>query len=158
MYDHFTVFYEYESGIRVYFTCRQQDHCTNYVDEVVVGTKGTAEVLAKEIRSQDGSVWKYEGGSANMYQLEHAAMFRSIRNGQPIDNGHYMCNSTMLAIMGRMAAYRGQTLDWETCLADDEKLRPEDYTWGDLETRPVAIPGVTPVAESGTDSPSHKGV
>ncbi len=31
----------------------------------------------------------------------------------PINNGEYMTKSTMLAIMGRMAAYTGKTITWE---------------------------------------------
>ena len=44
-----------------------------------------------------------------MYVNEHKAMFKSIRDGKPINNGQYMCNSTLLAIMGRMCTYTGQS-------------------------------------------------
>ncbi len=33
-----------------------------------------------------------------MYQIEHDELFASIRAGKPINNGDYMCKSTMLAI------------------------------------------------------------
>jgi predicted dehydrogenase len=155
VYDHFTVFYEYESGIRVFFTCRQQDHCSNFVDEIVLGTKGTAQILANTISPHDGPVWKYEPPrgadgapqSHNMYQLEHQAMFRSIRDGNPINNGHYMCNSTMLAVMGRLASYTGQTLSWDECRGNTERLGPTEYSWSDMPKPEVAIPGVRPEAQ-----------
>ena len=42
-----------------------------------------------------------------MYQVEHDEMFAAIRAGKPINNGEQAANSTLLAIMGRMAAYTG---------------------------------------------------
>ncbi len=141
IFDHFAVRYIYPSGIRVYLTCRQQENCSIDVDELVLGTKGTARILANEIKPHDGPAWKYEKEVGSMYQLEHEAMFRGIRDGKPLNNGHYMCNSTMLAIMGRMSTYTGQTLTWEECLADPQRLGPEAYAWGDVPEPEVAIPG-----------------
>jgi predicted dehydrogenase len=142
IYDHHCVFYEYASGIRVYFTCRQQAGCSNHVDEIVLGTKGTAQILKNTITPHDGPEWKYEGEKPSMYEEEHRAMFASIRNGAPINNGHYMTNSTMLAIMGRMCTYQGKTLTWEECLADPKRLGPSQYDWIDIPEPKVAIPGI----------------
>ena len=49
----------------------------------------------------------------DMYQNEHNELFASIRAGKPINNGDYMCKSTLMAIMGRMATYTGQDITWE---------------------------------------------
>ncbi len=65
----------------------------------------------------------------------------SIRDGKPINNGHYMCNSTMIGVMGRMAAYSGKTLTWEECFESDERLGPTEYAWSDMREPEVAIPG-----------------
>lgn len=143
IYDHHTVFYEYPQGVRVYFTCRQQANCTNYVDEHVIGTKGTAQILAHQIQPRNGSPWKYEGPPCNMYESEHRAFFRSIREGKPINNGDYMCNSTMLAILGRTCTYTGKTQKWETFCKGTEQLGPREYAWTSVPEPPVAIPGST---------------
>jgi predicted dehydrogenase len=145
IYDHHTVFYEYPTGVRVYFTCRQQSDTSTMVDEVVLGTKGSAKVLQFEI---DGETkWKYSGpdkAMARMYDLEHVALFNSIRDGKPINNGDYMANSTMLAIMGRMCTYTGQSLKWEQCINSQERLGPSEYAWDDnVPAVQVAIPGRT---------------
>ena len=42
-----------------------------------------------------------------MYQVEHDEMFAALRAGKPINNGEQAANSTLLAIMGRVAAYTG---------------------------------------------------
>jgi predicted dehydrogenase len=95
VYDHFSVFYEYPQGVRVFFTCRQQQDTSTYVDEVVLGTKGRAEILKFRIEGQ--KPWQYTGPEANMYEIEHIELFRSIREGRPINDGHFMANSTMKA-------------------------------------------------------------
>src|SRR3954453_12194062 len=145
IYDHHTVFYEYPTGIRVFFTCRQQFDTTQLVDELVLGTKGHANIL--QFRIDGEKAWTYEGKDKNiaaMYDLEHVALFNSIREGKPINNGNYMANSTMLAIMGRMCTYTGQTLTWDQCFHSQERLGPSEYAWNDnVPAVEVAIPGKT---------------
>jgi myo-inositol 2-dehydrogenase/D-chiro-inositol 1-dehydrogenase len=144
VYDHFTVYYEYPGGQRVYFTCRQQDNCSVRVDELVHGTTGRAEILRGQLLDFAGkTTWRYRGAKPSMYQVEHDELFASIRKGEPINNGHYMCNSTMIALMGRMAAYTGQSLTWEQCLNSTERLGPAEYAWSDVAPQAVAIPGKT---------------
>jgi len=141
IFDHHTVFYEYAGGRRVYFTCRQQDDCSMYNDDVVLGTKGSAQILKNRIQGE--TKWRYRGSKPSMYVVEHEELFKSIREGNPINNGDYMCNSTMLAIMGRMCTYTGQTLTWEQACSSTQRLGPEEYQFGDMPEPVVAIPGVT---------------
>jgi predicted dehydrogenase len=150
IFDHHTVFYEYPSGIRVFFTCRQQSDCPlpppNDVDEVVLGTKGQASVLGFKINGE--SVWQpKKEEKVDMYVLEHQALFNSIRDGKPINNGHYMANSTMLGVMGRMCTYTGQELTWDQCFNSSQRLGPSEYAWNDnVPECKVAIPGKTKFA------------
>jgi predicted dehydrogenase len=147
IYDHFAVFYEYPDGQRVYFTCRQQDNCSTRVDELVHGTNGRAEILRGQIMDHGGKrLWRYRGPKPSMYQVEHDEMFASIRKGKPINNGHYMCNSTMVGLLGRMAAYTGQTVTWEQLEKSTERLGPNEYAWTDVPVQSVAIPGKTSLA------------
>jgi predicted dehydrogenase len=142
IFDHHTVFYEYPGGVRVYFTCQRQDNCGRFVDEIVLGTKGKAQVIAGKIEGE--KPWRYSGpGRQSMYVNEHKALIKSIRDGKPINNGHYMCNSTLLAIMGRMCTYTGQEITWDQLLSSKERLGPERYEWGDVPEPQVAIPGRT---------------
>lgn len=144
VWDHFSVFYEYPSGQSVYFTCRQQDGCSMHVDELVHGTKGKARILAHQITGENK--WKYDGPKPSMYRVEHEELFRSIRDGKPIDNSDYMINSTMIGIMGRVAAYTGKTLSWEDAMSSSERLGPAEYAWTDVPEPSVAVPGVTAFA------------
>ena len=79
-----------------------------------------------------------------MYQQEHDELFASIRSGKPMNDGEWMAQSTMLAIMGRMVAYTGQKLTYEEALNSDLKLGPDvirDDT--DYPDPPIAQPGIT---------------
>ena len=82
-----------------------------------------------------------------MYDVEHVELFASIRAGKPINNGDYMANSSMLAVMGRMCTYTGQTLTWDQCFNSQERLGPTEYAWNDnVPATTVAIPGRTKFA------------
>lgn len=79
-----------------------------------------------------------------MYQKEHDLLFAAIRKNQPMNDGKRMATSTLLAIMGRMAAYTGREVTWDQALNGQEKLVPERLEWnGSLEVKPRAEPGVT---------------
>ena len=142
IYDHFNTVFEWEGGVRGFSSCRQWLGASNDVSDHLFGTRGTAHIQQHTILGE--TKWRHRReGPDNMYQNEHDALFASIRAGEPIDNGEYMCDSTLMAIMARMSAYTGQTLTWEQVLASEEDLSPPAYEWGDLEVAPVAQPGIT---------------
>ncbi|HLA84828.1 MAG TPA: Gfo/Idh/MocA family oxidoreductase [Thermoguttaceae bacterium] len=160
-YDHFAVVYEYPDEVTVNAYCRQQANCYREVVDRIIGTKGTARIVdaqSQQIFDLDGKrTWRYRSRARrkpNMYQLEHEALFKAIRSGEPVNNGQYAAYSTMMAIMGRMCAYTGQRITWEDAINSDESLAPSAYSFdADPPTRPdaegkypIAIPGVTKFA------------
>jgi predicted dehydrogenase len=147
IYDHFSIVYEYADGGKLVSSCRQQSGCPGDISGQVYGTKGMARLSEKEkglIIQSDSGKWMYEGKHRDMYQVEHDELFASIRSGKPINNGDYMSHSTLVAIMGRMAAYTGQVITWEMAMNSKEDLTPPAYDWDvKLPLPPVAVPGVT---------------
>lgn len=143
VYDHFATRYEYDDGVQVFSACRQINGCTNDVSDNIHGTDGVAEVFRHRIQGKRR--WEWEGEGSDMYQNEHNELFAAIRSGEPINNGDYMCKSTLMAIMGRMSAYTGQAITWEKAMNSQETLAPKAYTWGDVDPALSAIakPGVT---------------
>jgi predicted dehydrogenase len=146
IYDHFSVVYEYPDGTTLHSNCRQQTGCRNHISAKVTGSKGRA--LLSERRKglviHTSSDWYYDGPTNDMYQTEHDELFASIRSGKPINNGDYMARSTLLAIMGRMAAYTGKEITWEMAMNSKEDLSPAKYDWNlELPVPPVAMPGKT---------------
>jgi predicted dehydrogenase len=146
VYDHFSVLYEYPNDVRVTLSCRQQDGCASETEDFVMGTKGVARVQAGRIEPRGGERWRYRGPQPSMYRVEHEELFAAIRSGALINNGQYMCNSTLLALLGRQAAYTGAAVTWDECANGEERLGPTEYVWGDVPEPKVAIPGKTKIA------------
>jgi len=148
IYDHHAVVYEYPDNVHVHAYCRQQGGCYRDTSDHFFGTKGHAVITPKhEIDGENP--WRFEGSGGNMYQLEHEALFQSIRSGRPINNGLYMSRSTMLAILGRMVTYTGQAISWEDAINSNESLAPTSYSW---DAEPPTLPdenGKYPVAMPG---------
>ena len=147
IYDHFSVVYEYANGARLVSNCRQQPLCKNDLSVKVLGGQGQAQFIERKggmrIRSPRGD-WTFTGPENQMYQTEHDELFAGIRGGKPINNGDYMAKSTLLAIMGRMAAYTGQEVTWEMAMNSKESLAPSRYDWnGEPPAAKIAVPGET---------------
>jgi predicted dehydrogenase len=140
IYDHFACCFEWPSGVRAHSYTRQMAGCYSETEDYVVGTRGRAQILKKEIQGADGQ-WRYRGPEPNMYDVEHEHLFAAIRSGTPINNGSYMCDSTLMAIMGRQACYTGQRITWDEIASSNERLGPTHYEWGDVGVAAVAQPG-----------------
>jgi len=55
-----------------------------------------------------------------------------------------MAHSTLMVIMGRMAADTGREISWTEALNSKEQLIPVNLTWNmDLPIRPMAMSGKT---------------
>ena len=143
VYDHFNTMYEWKNGVRCFASARQWDGTFTDVSDWVYGDKGVANIMNHTITGENA--WKRKASPKNMYDLEHIAFFKSIRSGEPINNGDYMCKSTGVAIMGRMAAYTGTKVTFDQMLNSQENLAPPKYEFGPLEMAPIAVPGKTKV-------------
>ena len=146
IYDHFASTFEYADGQRAFTTTRHQPGCSNESAVIVMGSRGTATISSRDISITGPDAWKpSRARERDSHQLEHDAFFAALRSGKPINNGVYMSQSTLMAILARMSAYTGQTLTWDQALNSRQDLSPSDYSW-DAAPPPavVAIPGVTP--------------
>jgi myo-inositol 2-dehydrogenase/D-chiro-inositol 1-dehydrogenase len=150
IYDHFAIEFEFANGIRGFNFSRQQPGCSNRNSIEIMGTLGNAYAnmgeWAHEITGKNK--WVYQGEKNNPYQTQHDEFFASIRNSKPMNDGEFMANSTMVAILGRMVAYSGQTLSWSEAINSNQQLGPDhdQYKWDYKYTSPeVASPGITKV-------------
>jgi predicted dehydrogenase len=144
IFDHMSVVYEYANGVKAFSFCRQQEGCYDEVKDYIWGSRGYVDVMDHRITG--ANAWRYPPGQnrndPSMYQVEHNELFAAIRNGNPINNGEYMCKSTMMAIMGREACYTGAQVTWENAYNSDVVLGPRQYDWNArLEVPAVALPG-----------------
>lgn len=150
IYDHFAIEFEFANGIRGFNFSRQQPGCSNRNSIEIMGTLGNAYAnmgeWAHEITGKNK--WVYQGEKNNPYQTQHDEFFASIRSSKPMNDGEFMANSTMVAILGRMVAYSGQTLSWSEAINSNQQLGPDhdQYKWDFKYTSPeVALPGITKV-------------
>jgi predicted dehydrogenase len=147
IYDHFSVVYEYDDGRRVFAQCRQMANCKGDTSDYIWGTKGRAELMEHVIWGP--KAWEFgeaEAKKHDMYGNEHRDFFRSLRAGAPINDMESAANSTLMAILGRQAAYTGQRITWKQMMESKESLAPAEYAWGDHPVSPVPVPGVTKFA------------
>ncbi|MEM7204762.1 MAG: Gfo/Idh/MocA family oxidoreductase [Planctomycetota bacterium] len=112
IFDHHSVHYEYGDGTWLFSQCRQMVGCKGRVSEHLIGTKGRCDTDSRRWSISGDTEWKYEGDKNNPYQTEHDDLFASIRKGQPLNEGRYVAESTLTAIMGRMATYSGKEITW----------------------------------------------
>ena len=156
VYDHFNSVIEWKNGVRCFQSSRQWANADPEVSDWAFGTKGKADIQSHRIT---GGTADFQGKAAehDMYLAEHIALFRSIRKGEPINNGDYMCKSTLVSMMVRMSAYTGKTVYWDRAAAEaakagkdaaivmesTEDLTPPKYEFGPLPTPAIAVPGQT---------------
>ena len=145
IYDHMSIVYEYPNDVRAFMGQRQISNCFSENADYLMGSDGVGKIpgwQAPVIRAKQ--TWRYQGPKTDMYQQEHDELFASIRSGKPINDGLWMSQSTMMGIMGRMAAYTGQEISWEDALNSKETLVPEKLDWKmKLGPAPMAVAGLT---------------
>jgi predicted dehydrogenase len=146
IWDHFSVVYEYPNNVRGYHHCRHWVHTPNQTKDYILGSKGMADVFGNSLTGENK--WRYRSTKRkpDMYQVEHDEMFAAIRAGKPINNGEQAAMSTLLAIMGRTAAYTGLVVTPDLVLNSKEDLSPPKYEFGPLVAPAVPVPGFTKFA------------
>jgi myo-inositol 2-dehydrogenase/D-chiro-inositol 1-dehydrogenase len=155
IFDHHTVEFEYESGMRILSQCCQiGGKCARDVSEHFHGTKGAADLANGGkfmINGQPPGGKRQRGSKEDPYQLEHDAFFENVRTGKVRIDAEYAAHSTMMGVMGRMATYTGQVITWDQAFNSQEILVPDNLTWATEPPvkpdedgwYPVAIPGTT---------------
>jgi myo-inositol 2-dehydrogenase / D-chiro-inositol 1-dehydrogenase len=137
IYDHFAVVYEWENGSRCFAQTRQMDNCYTEVEDYVYGSEGRAKLIEGEIVGKNP--YKVSAEAIQMHQAEQNEFFKAVRgNRDRINNGDYMCKSTLMSILGREACYTGKVLTLDELVASELNFSPANY--GDDSAPPVTIP------------------
>lgn len=155
IFDHHFVEYEYADGSIMSSQCRHIKGCKNLVTESFTGTNGTAPKPGV-IQTKNGyKILNHnDKKDKNPYQVEHDVLFAAIAKGEykfaDAENG---AKATMTSILGRMATYSGQVIEWEDAINSDISLAPAKYDWNANPPvmpnadgyYPIPVPGVTKV-------------
>jgi myo-inositol 2-dehydrogenase / D-chiro-inositol 1-dehydrogenase len=147
IFDFFSVDYRYPNNKRMMATARQIDGCDNDVSESIMGTEGVLYLQGRNFRIENFQgevIWKfdYDANPFNSpYVQEHIHFVESVRLNKKINQVEELANSTMVAIMGREAAYTGKPITWDEIMSSDLRYGPEEYALTDL---PFYQEGVAP--------------
>ena len=155
IFDHHYVEFNYSSGAVISSQCRHQPGTNRNVSERFQGTKGSVSFKKNKIIDLNGNeIYSYkQKGDKSPYQIEHDKLFKSIRDGNVINDGEYGAKSTLTAIMGRMATYTGKEIKWNQIMESDQNLVPDNLDWSSTPPvipnsegkYPIPIPGVTDI-------------
>ncbi|MFN3189845.1 MAG: Gfo/Idh/MocA family protein [Aureliella sp.] len=150
MWDSMCLDYVYPGGKTLSFMCRQLPGSDVDNGSVIHGTKGICYIGAfsngSRITDRDGKeIWKMDGKIGEAYQQEHKDLVDSIREGKPIVELRQTAESSLTAVMGRMAAYTGKRVTWDFVTEKSTlSLFPENLTWDSELPKPKhAVPGTT---------------
>jgi len=155
IFDHHFVEYEYADGSIMSSQCRHIKGCGNRVSEAFHGTNGSAPKPGV-IKTKSGyKIMDYnDKKDPNPYQVEHDLLFAAIAKGEykfaDAENG---AKATMTSILGRMATYSGQVVEWDDAINSNIDLSPAKYDWNANPPvmpnaegyYPIPVPGVTKV-------------
>jgi predicted dehydrogenase len=154
IFDHHYVEFQYADGSILNSQCRHIKGTFQKVDEQIIGTKGTIFCGNMNMVDRKGKViYQYDKEKENNpYQSEHDELFAAIAKGEykfaDAENG---AKSTMTAILGRLATYTGNVVEWDAALNSGLSIQPTRYAWdADMPLKPdanglypVAVPGAT---------------
>ena len=150
MWDSISVDYEYPGNRSVSFMCRQIPGSAGENSTTIYGTTGICHIGAassgSRITDRSGTTtWEMKGSIADAYKQEHKDLIDSIRSGTPIVELKQTADSSLTAVLGRLAAYTGQRVSWDFLTTKSTlDLFPKDLSWSwPLPAPEPAIPGKT---------------
>lgn len=125
IFDHHAVEFTFASGTKMFSQCRQMSGVMNNVSEAVHGTKG---------------IWNsndHRDTGNSPYVQEHIDLIAAIRSGAKLNEGWHGATSSMTAVLGRMATYSGQLVQWDDAVQKGPRETPEVLN---LDANPPVLP------------------
>ncbi|HVI45914.1 MAG TPA: Gfo/Idh/MocA family oxidoreductase [Chitinophaga sp.] len=132
IFDHHAVEYRFADGVAMNSQCRHWKDAPSKVDEEIVGTKGRIYCDRAQIVDHKGKVlYQFDKKKENNpYQTEHDELFDSIAKGEfKFQDAERGAQATLSAIIGRLATYSGQVIEWNTALNSGLDLQPKTYAF-----------------------------
>ena len=147
-FDYITSNFKYKNDVSVHSYSRNVRNCKNKTGEYFYGTKG------KAIMTEDGVIYNHKGKV--IFTADHKKLGKmhgvhdrvqdklvdSIYNGKEYYNeAVYAAHSTMTGTLGRMSAWSGKEMEWDTAV--QSKIQLFDYS---EQTNFNSIPPILPNA------------
>lgn len=118
MWDSMAVDYRFPGERLGSLMCRQIPGSQADLDNVVHCQEGVAYIRAfnngaRLVDRKGRVIWETRGDIGAAYKKEHADLVRGIREGKPIVELRRTAVSSLMAVMGRLAAYTGRVVSWD---------------------------------------------
>ena len=137
LFDHMSLVYEFEKGVRGLHMCRQYKGIARGSVRFI-GTQGTLEVrpspgstrwIIRDLENQrkavcNGKTTPDGKPNTNPYQAEHEVLLKAIVAGERITDTQEVADVSLACCMGREAVYQGQRLEFEAFKQVKQKLSP----------------------------------
>jgi predicted dehydrogenase len=153
IFDHHAVEFTYANGLKMFSYCRHIPNCWESFSQHAHGTKGTVDIEGHgtSVLTIDGQQPLKFRREADGHQIEMNDLFAAIQSGTPYNEADWAAESTMTAILGRIATYSGKIVRWDEAIRSELDLHPKSITWdAEPPVKPgpdglyaCAIPGVT---------------
>lgn len=150
MWDNVEVDYIYPGNRMVSFMCRQIPGTKGDNSNTIYGSKATCTIYggnrgATIVDRQGNELWSMKGDISSAYKQEHKDLIDSIRADKPIVELRDTAESSMTAVLGRMAAYTGDVVTWDFATKESKlDLFPKDFDIKGSRPEPAhAVPGQT---------------
>lgn len=148
MWDNMAIDYIYPGNRMCSFMCRQVPNTDGDNSNVIYGTDGVMTIYggnrgSVQVDRYGAEVWSTKGDIAAAYKQEHKDLVTSIVSNSPIVELNQTAESSLTAVIGRMAAYTGKRVTWDFAVNESQlDLFPKDLSWdGELPSPPFAVPG-----------------
>jgi myo-inositol 2-dehydrogenase / D-chiro-inositol 1-dehydrogenase len=153
IFDHHCVQYLYPDGSYSISECRQQPGTWSNFGHHAHGTKGTVSFEGGDqvtIRVKGTQPKRLKPGRDG-HQTEWDDLLATIIGTKPCNEADYSADSSMTAILGRMATYSGQLVTWDEAVKSNLTYGPDHLAWdatprskpGPDGIYPCAMPGIT---------------
>jgi len=164
MFNQFAVEYTFGDGTRLFAQARHQHGTWGSFQATIHGTTGCAvigemvphpRIFRGHNPSAESMIWEYPGDvrTHDQYQAGQNILFDAIRNDRPVNETERCAYSTLVGILGRMAAETGQEITWNAAMNSTFEYVPnlESLTMDspapvmpdENGNFPIPIPGVT---------------
>lgn len=153
IFDHHCVQYTYADGSHSFSECRQQPGTWSNFSHHAHGTKGFVSFDGNDavVIHLKGAEPKRLKPGRDGHQTEWDDLLASIVGSKAQNEADSAADSTMTAILGRMATYSGQLVTWDEAVKSTLTYAPDRIAW-DATPRskakadgiyPCALPGIT---------------
>jgi myo-inositol 2-dehydrogenase / D-chiro-inositol 1-dehydrogenase len=149
MWDSMSIDYQYPGNRMLSMSCRQIPGTAGDNGSVIYGTEAIMYIGAMSngsriVDRKGKEVWSCEGSLSDAYKQEHKELVDSIRAGKPIVELKQTAETSLTAVMGRLAAYTGQQVTWDFMTNKSTlDLFPKELSDKLPPSAGFAIPGVT---------------